>query len=198
MMASFDVVCFNRRFFLTKPQWWGDLFLAQGAGGRELCFYNTDKPARRLDPFSYYLVQAWHSFKIGAKGSAFWAFADNSGISSWNEYPLGDSWPYSPLYLDDESVTASKYMEAIREGSEDYEYLVMLRALASELDKRGEGIEQAEVEELLATAVDRVLGGEDGTNYLWDEEKDRSLADQARKEILEVLARNHDILSEGQ
>jgi hypothetical protein len=198
MMASVDVLCTSRKRYLTRPQWYQDLFFDQQDQGRELCFYNTEAPIRRLDPFSYYLLQSWHSFKIGAKGSAFWAFGDNSGVSSWNEYPFTAGRSYSPLYLDDAGVTASKYMEAIREGSEDYEYLVMLRAHAEELEKRGAEAELAIAQELLETAADRVLIGEDGTNYSWDQEKDRSLADQVRVEILKVLAGSGSTLTGGQ
>jgi hypothetical protein len=198
MMASVDVLCINRRMYLTRPQWYRDLFLDQQDQGQELCFYNSDGPIRRFDPFSYYLLQPWHSFKIGAKGSAFWAFGDNSGASSWNEYPRIMSWSYSPLYLDETSITDSKYMEAIREGSEDYEYLVMLRTHVEELEKCGAEAELAVAQELLATAADRVLIGENGTNYLWDQEKDRRLADQVRVEILEVLAGSSGTLTGGQ
>jgi hypothetical protein len=180
MMASVDVLCIDRRRYTTEPQWYRDLFLDQQDQGKELGFYNAYGPIHRFDPYSYYLLQAWHSFKIGAKGSAFWAFGDTGGVSSWNEYPFTRHGSWSPLYLDGTSVTASKYMEAIRESVEDYEYLVMLR---SHVEETGSAVAQ----ELLATAADRVLEGENEANYLWEEEKDRSVADQVRIEILEVL-----------
>lgn len=198
MMASVDVLSISRREYLSGPQWYRDLFLEQREQGRELGLDNGDGSSRRRDPFSYYLLQAWHAFKIGGKGSAFWAFGDNSGVSSWNEYPLTSGLPYSPLYLDDMSVTASKQMEAIREGSEDYEYLVMLRGLVQELEKRGAKAELAIAQELLQSAADRVLTGENGANYFWDQEKDRSLADQVRVEILNVLTSSRGTLTEGQ
>ena len=187
MMASVDVLCIARGMYVTEPQWYRDLFLEQQERGRELCFYNSGGPIRRWDPFSYYLLQAWHSFGIGAKGSAFWAFGDNGGVSSWNEYPFTGRLAYSPLYLDDTSVTTSKHMEAIREGIEDYEYLTMLRAHVAELEDQGAEAELAVAQELLVTAADRVLIAEKGANWLWDAEKDRSLADQVRVEILKVL-----------
>ncbi len=40
---------------------------------------------------------------------------------------------------------------------------------------------------LLATACERVLAGEEGDNYTWDQDKDRSLVDAVRIEILEAL-----------
>lgn len=188
MMANVDVLCAKRRTYLTEPKWYQDLFLDQRSAGRELCFFDSDGPTPRLDPYSYYLLQGWHSFEIGAKGSAFWAFGDNGGASSWNVYPPTVGQPYTPLYLDDTSVTGSKYMEAIREGIEDYEYLIMLRTYVEELKKRGAMVELASAQELLESAADRVLASEAGATHYWDQEKDRSQADQVRVEILEMLA----------
>ena len=188
MMANVDVLCAKRRTYLTEAKWYQDLFLDQRSAGRDLCFFDSDGPVRRLDPYSYYLLQGWHSFEIGAKGSAFWAFGDNGGVSSWNEYPPTVGQPYTPLYLDDASVTGSKYMEAIREGIEDYEYLIMLRTYVEELKERGVTVELASAQELLESAADRVLASETGATHYWDQEKDRSQADQVRVEILEMLA----------
>lgn len=194
MFASVDVLCPYRNPFLARDQWYRDLFLEQQRQGRELWFYNADGPARSFDPFSFYLMQQWHAFKIGAKGSCFWAFADSGRdkarrtISCWNEYPAAGNGPYCPIYLDETSVTAAKYMEAIREGIEDYEYLTMLKRRVGELRKQGvSGDRLVAAEKLLATACDRVLAGENGANYRWDETKDRTVADAVRIEILQAL-----------
>ena len=80
-----------------------------------------------MDPYSYYRLQAWHCWQIGGTGSFFWAFGDNSGSSSWNEYLAAHNGPFTPLFLDAETVVAGKQMEAIRESVEDFEYFVMLR-----------------------------------------------------------------------
>lgn len=195
MFGSVDVLCPYRNPFLSRDQWYRDLFLEQQRQGRELWFYNADGPARSFDPFSFYLLQEWHAFKIGAKGSCFWAFADSGRdkkrrtISCWNEYPAAGNGPYCPVYLDETSVTAAKYMEAIREGIEDYEYLTMLRTRVGALRDRGvSGNRLAAAEELLTTACDRVLAGETGANYRWDETKDRTVADAVRIEILRELS----------
>ncbi|MBT3379302.1 MAG: hypothetical protein HN742_43110 [Lentisphaerae bacterium] len=194
MFASVDVLCPYRNPFLARDQWYRDLFLDQQKQGRELWFYNADGPARSFDPFSFYLLQEWHAFKIGAKGSCFWAFADSGRdkkrrtISCWNEYPAAGNGPYCPIYLDETSVTAAKYMEAIREGIEDFEYLTMLKSRIGELRKQGVSANRlTAAEKLLATACDRVLAGEDGANYRWDEVKDRTVADAVRIEILQAL-----------
>ena len=188
MFASVDVLCPYRHPFMARPDWYRDLFLDQQRQGRELWFYSADGPARSFDPFSYYLLQEWHCFKIGAKGSCFWAFGDNGRVSCWNEYPAAGKGPYCPTYIDEHSVTAAKYMEAIREGVEDYEYLTMLQSRVNELV--GAGVPAGRLKaatDLLATACDRVMAMEEGANYRWDEKKDRSIADTVRIEILEVL-----------
>jgi hypothetical protein len=162
--------------------------------GKELWLYSAMGPARTFDPFSYYLLQAWLCFKIGAKGSAFWAFADSGrtedggALSCWNEYPASGAGPYCPVYIDGTSVTAAKYMEAIREGAQDYQYLVMLREAVRRFEGKGDGgpvVEKAE--QLLEGACDRVLANERVRNYRWDEPKDRAIADRVRIEILEAL-----------
>ena len=188
MFAAVDVLCPYRNPFLARPDSYRELFLNQQRQGRDLWFYNADGPARSFDPFSFYLVQEWHCFKIGAKGSCFWAFGDSGGVSCWNEYPAAGNGPYCPTYIDDTSVTAAKYMEAIREGVEDYEYLTMLQGRVAELEAKGIGADRlADAKRLLATACDRVMAMEDGPNYRWDEEKDRGVADRVRVEILTAL-----------
>jgi len=47
--------------------------------------------------------------------------------------------------------------------------------------------EAVAAEKLLATACDRVLAMEKGENYRWDEQKDRTIADVVRIEILQAL-----------
>lgn len=188
MFDAVDVVCPWRKPFLERDQQYREMFLAAQRNGKELWFYNADGPARRFDPFSFYLLQEWHAFAIGAKGSHFWAFGDNGRVSCWNEYPATGNGPYCPSYIDATSVTTSKYMEAIREGVEDFEYLTMLQARVNEL--RAKGINTPEVataERLLVEGPRRVLAGEQGANYRWDEIKDRTVQDQVRIEVLRAL-----------
>ena len=192
--ASLDVLCPYRKHFISETDEFREIFFDQQRQGRDLWFYSCDGPARTFDPFSYYLMQEWHCFKIGAKGSCFWCFSDSGGVSCWNEYPATGNGPYCPTYIDDTSVTAAKYMEAIREGVQDYEYLTMLQARVQELEKRGVAADKlAAGKELLATGPDRVMAMEEGANYRWDEEKDRGVADRVRLEILEALTALADL-----
>jgi hypothetical protein len=188
MFETVDVICPYRKQFLTKPQWYRDLLAEMQARGKDIWFYNADGPARSFDPFSFYLMQEWHAFAIGAKGSNFWAFGDNGRVSCWNEYPATGNGPYCATYLDDTSVTAAKYMEAIREGIEDYEYLTMLAGRVAELEDRGVAAGKlTAAKELLVSGPARVMAMDQGANYRWDEEKDRAVQDRVRVEILQAL-----------
>ena len=191
MLASVDILCPNRTAFRAGDGWNRELFRSQARQGRTLWFYSCDGPARSFDPFSYYLLQEWQAFQEGATGSCFWAFGDSAGVSCWNEFmATGVSpGPYCPLYLDDTSVTGAKYMEAIREGAEDYEYLTMLRNRVVELERRGVPAPKlAAARKLLVSGPQRVLAMEKGANYRWDETKDRGAQDRVRVEILQALA----------
>ncbi len=183
-----DVLCPNRRLNLERPAWYLDQVFEAQAQGKQIWLYSCSGPARSFDPYSYYLVQAWDAFRIGAKASCFWCFTDTGGVSCWNEYPAGGAGPYCPSYIDDTSVTTSKYMEAIREGSQDYEYMTMLAARVAELEAAGTPAGKlAKARALLANGADRVLASEDGANWRWDEVKDRAAQDRVRVEVLEAL-----------
>ncbi|HIE52780.1 MAG TPA: hypothetical protein EYP85_13580, partial [Armatimonadetes bacterium] len=136
MMETCDVLCPNRPAFLTAAQSYRDFYLQQREQGRELWFYSCSGPVRLLDPYSYHRLQHWTCWQYGAKGSGFWAFGDSGGGSSWNEYACPRV-TYTPLFLDATSVTAGKHLEAVREGVEDYEYLVMLQQQIAEWERRG-------------------------------------------------------------
>jgi len=188
MMAAMNVLVPNRTSWLQKDKPYHDLCLSQREGGRELGFYSCSGPARTFDPYSYYLLQQWHIFAIGGRWAGFWCFADAGGVSCWNEYPATTRGPYCPIYLDDTSVTAAKYMEAIREGVQDYEHLVMLRDRIAALEKaKPPHPKLAAAKALLAGACNRVLQADNATEYRWDAAKDRTLADRVRGEILEML-----------
>ncbi len=144
----------------------------------------TGKNVTRGKP---YRLQAWHCWRIGATGSFFWAFADNGGMSSWNEYASKRS-AFTPLLLDHDSVTAAKQMEAIRESVEDYDYLVMLRSAIEQAAERGLPSDRLQsARDLLDSAVNSVLTAPGCDEILWHALKDRSRADNVRVTILKQL-----------
>ncbi|QDU88520.1 hypothetical protein Pla175_18980 [Pirellulimonas nuda] len=188
MMAACDVLCPNRPNFVAADQSVRDYYVERREQGTELDFYSCRGPGRLLDPYSYSRLQAWTCWQYQAGGSHFWAFGDSGGGSCWNEYesPRGS---YVPFFLDTAGVTPGKHMEAIREGVEDYEYLVMLRDRieASASDAPPETL--AEARQLLAESVASVCDAENTTSMFWHEPKDRGVADTTRLQILEMLTK---------
>jgi hypothetical protein len=187
MMATCDVLCPNRVLFLLADENVRNYYVNQREQGRELAFYSCSGPARLLDPYAYHRLQAWSCYLYGAKASYFWAFGDSGGGSSWNEYAAPRA-AYVPFFLDATTVTPGKHMEALREGVEDYEYLIMLRNRIAEAEKAGvksKALENAK--RILAAAAPRVCNAPGVNDFQWAQEKDRAVADRVRVEILEAL-----------
>ena len=188
MMDLAAVLCPNRPMFLTSSQAFRDFYIERGRGRNQLAFYSCSGPSRLLDPYEYYRLQAWSCWQYGGNGSYFWAFGDTGGCSCWNEY-LAERNGYTPFFLDARSVTPGKQFEAVREGIQDYQYLVMLRDAVSrtaELNVDSETLARAR--QLLAGAADRVCNTKTATAFSWHQDKDRTVADRVRREILEMLA----------
>lgn len=94
--------------------------------GRQLGLYMCNGPVLHFDP-SYYRLQPWSCYAIGATSSSYWAYGDNGGVADcWNEYTAVGATSYTPVYLTPTGVSGSKHWEALREGIEDYQYLTML------------------------------------------------------------------------
>jgi hypothetical protein len=184
-----DVLCPNLPMWIGAGKRFADFYAARRRAGRELWFYSCSGPGKLLDPYSYHRMQQRFCWKYGATGSGFWAFGDSDKASSWNEY-LTVRGAFTPLFLDDTTVTRGKHMEAIREGVQDYEYLRMLRDRIAALAKgRPDDPRLAAAEKLLATAADRVTACmTDAGQIHWNRPKDRGTADRVRIEVLETLA----------
>lgn len=183
-----DVLCPNLQMWIAGGEKFARFYVKQRDAGRILWFYSCSGPGKLLDPYSYHRMQQWFCWKYKAQGSGFWAFGDSNGASSWNEY-LAKRGAFTPVFLDESSVTPGKHMEAIREGIEDYEYLRMLRDRVAKLESQGvKGKTIDSARKLLDSAAERVVscmtGGE---KIYWKEFKDRSVADTIRIEVLEAL-----------
>ena len=182
-----DIICPNRPMWLDRGESFAKFYRDQQARGRVLQSYSCSGPGKLLDPYAYHRLQAWHCWDIGGTGSFFWAFGDNSGASSWNEY-FAKAGPFTPLFLDDTSVTAGKHMEAIRESVQDYEYFVLLKKAvdhAKSTARTDTAVTRAE--RLLRNAAKDVLKAKDVDKLLWHAPKNRTAADQTRVQILEAL-----------
>ncbi len=189
LFSTSDILCPNRPMWLEGSKRFEQFFLEQKRQGRTLNFYSCSGPAKLLDPYSYYRLQAWHCWQIGATGIFFWAFGDNSGSSSWNEYMAAHNSPYTPLFLDAQSVVAGKQMEAIRESVEDFEYFVMLRRATDRANAAGRSdAAVTKAKSLVQEGAQRVLEAPGAKALRWRDKKDRTLADQVRREILQSLS----------
>ena len=187
-LKTMDVLVAHRPEWMPSKPWTKNLFTKFGNEGKQLGLYSAAGPARTFDPYSYYLLQQWQCRQIGATWSGFWSFGGDNGFSVWNEYATQGYGSYCPLYLDNESVTTAKYMEAIREGVQDYEYLVLLRRRVEQAEaagKRDPVVRKAR--HLLENACSRVLHAKDAEEVRWDKNKDRSVADNVRREIIHAL-----------
>lgn len=187
MVAACHVLCPNRQIFEKEDAPYQEYFGARQKEGIRLEFYSCSGPARLLDPYSYYRMQPWLCWKWNADASHFWAFGDNGRYPTWNEY-LGTREAYTPIFIEETTVTAAKEMEAVREGIEDYEYLVMLRGAVSDAGaggRTGPALESAR--RLLNDAASRVLASGTGS-ILWLSERPRTEADSVRVELLEAIA----------
>ncbi len=176
---------------------WGQM-LRQGEEFR--AFYQRQREAgKRLelyiiatvlsDPYAAYRLPAWWAFDMDAGAINFWAFGSNGAGEgdSWNQYAAQYT-SYAPAFLAPGSVTAGKQMESIREGIQDFEYLVMLRERIKQLTAAGAPhplLPRARA--LLEGAARRVIEAEGAGEIGWKDPKDRSVADTVRIEIGEIL-----------
>ncbi|MEN6304677.1 MAG: hypothetical protein ABFD96_18240 [Armatimonadia bacterium] len=195
ILAAVDYMCPHRPSLLAeKNAAVKAVYQRQKEAGKGIYMYSCWGPTRTLDPYAYYRLQAWSAFELGGEGSFFWALGSNGGKSSWNAYVQQDT-SYTPLFMDKDSVTAGKHMEAIRESVGDFEYLCMLRDRVSEFEKqepKHKLLPRAKA--LLAGVPGRVLSSRgatiDGYNVSemrWAAPRDRGAADAVRIEIGEML-----------
>jgi hypothetical protein len=185
MIAQCHILCPNRQIFLKEPQSYRDFYVQYQAKGAELEFYSCSGPARVLDPYSYYRLQAWTCRQYNAKSMYFWAYADGGGAFSFNEYVGKDS-GYTPLFIEPDSIMPGKQMEAIREGVEDFEYLAMLEdAIKAKPNAEPGTLDRAK--KLLDEAPGRVLTPMSPQNFSWRPDVDRTTADTVRVEILQAI-----------
>ncbi|MDY0166808.1 MAG: discoidin domain-containing protein [Thermoguttaceae bacterium] len=177
-----------RRMWLEGGEPFAEFYREQRRRGKQLHFYSCSGPARLLDPYAYYRLQAWQCWREGAGGTFFWAFGDNSGASSWNEY-LARSGPYTPLFLDATRVVPGKQMEAVRESVQDYETLLLLERAIARAEQSGRDDPAVKAaRRVLQSAAAEVLDADGATQLDWHDAKDRSIADAVRARVLQALA----------
>jgi hypothetical protein len=158
--------------------------------GKTLWFYNCSGPTRQMDP-AYYRLQPWQAIDAGATGAQYWAYADAGGASNWNEYTAVGRTSYAPAYIDRDSITTSKHWEAVREGLQDYQYVVMLRERATALRAAGKELDARKAEDLAArlpSEVVRNVNQRFGHEYAYTWRDASSLAESARLRAFRLLS----------
>lgn len=178
----YDILCVNRHQYFLHGDRHLATFLEARDQGKTLEVYSCEGPTVTFDPYVYYRLQAWFCFDLGANASSFWAFGDNGGRSDWQTYGRSVI-SYTPIFLDENFVTPAKGIEAIRAGTQDYQYLVQLQEGVASLKEQGRSREAREGRDLLEEAVRNVLGSYAIQDYAWTEPADRSVADAYRVKI---------------
>ena len=184
MAEASDVQCFNVGHYLGDPAANDAFKSTHGRPGLEWWCYTGGQADRLSDPYTAWLLRAWFCFDKELTGAHWWSFGDGNGGFSWNEY-LNNGPSRSPLYLSCDAVAASKSMEAMREGAQDYEILHMLKAAHAQ---QAPGSLRTAMESLLTTDIPGVLGAHTIALYPWSTAKDRTEADQVRIDALRLLA----------
>lgn len=96
---------------------------------------------------------------------------------------------FTPWYFFGNDIYVSRQAEAILEGREDYEYMLLLKNLIPEL-KKAKSPYANDAEKLLASIKKEVfaeLGGPNNELSMWRVKKDRSVADRQRDKIWDLL-----------
>ena len=107
--------------------------------------YEAPSDQRRLDPLGFYRVKPWIAYQLGMNGGGYWVYSQTDYFAP--DPARGTE--YGVVYPTPQGPVTSKRWEASRDGSEDYELLVMLRDAAM----RAGGAEQRQALDLIAEAV---------------------------------------------
>ena len=185
-----DILCPHTPHRVSGGQSFRDFYVKQRKDGRTLWLYSCHGPSRLLDPATYHRGQMWHAFDMGAVGAFYWALGCGGGIGdSFKAYSQSGT-EYSPFFVSPTGVMPSKHSEGIREGVQDYEYMVMLREKIAELRRKGKTAQADKAQAVLDSSLARVFDMIKSAGSAWEswaKEKDRSVMDEARIAILKAL-----------
>jgi lysophospholipase L1-like esterase len=189
MKRSCDIQCFALGHLLQEPAANEAFMKSYARSDLEWWCYTGGDSHRLTDPYVTWLARSWFCFANNLSGAHFWSFGDGNGGFSWNEY-LNNGVTRSPLYLAKDSITASKSMEAMREGAQDYELLKMVRESCNAENLPDDQAER--LRRILSDGVSRVLASHSAKGMMWNVPKDRSVADDVRCEMLKSLSARTD------
>lgn len=185
LFEAHDILCPHTPMIVQQGEPFRAFYRAWQAKGKTLWLYSCMGPSRLLDPITYHRMQMWIAFQLNAQGTFYWALGCGGGNgNSWQPYAQPHN-EYSPYFVSPTSVMEAKNSEALREGVQDYEYLVMLRQALTKTQQSAAW--QAQARTLLEEGVQRVVASAQSTNLFWKVEKDRSVMDTARIAALHLL-----------
>lgn len=83
--------------------------------------------------------QAWLGFIWNAVSSNFWCATNMNEEFSFNRYTSNGQY-FSPFFISDGKIISSKHDTALRDGIQDYEYLVRCRELIKKAEAKGANV----------------------------------------------------------
>ncbi len=190
MLEAGDVICLKYSHVLRFGERYLDFYRSLG---KEISIYECyGAPGHLYDPYTYYRLQAWQAWALGAKTQFFWNYAETAPAhgfpDSWNTGL--NQWTYTPLFLTPTSTVSSKQMEAIREGINDYQILHLLKTALEAAEQQGvPASDLADARKLLESAAGSVLGNGvlDEPRWAWPRQLDRTGADAVRQQLMHAL-----------
>ncbi|MGI6459593.1 MAG: PQQ-binding-like beta-propeller repeat protein [Candidatus Hydrogenedentales bacterium] len=162
MLPYVDIWCPNLEGFLLDEN--QDKLEVIKNSGKTLWTYECLDNAKHRSPLGYYRAQPWLAWHHGLTGIGFWSYC-TSVADPW--YRPENTLDYLMVYQGD-GVVLSKRWEAVRDGIEDFDMLVVLRDAAQKARAENRAAEAvAKAETLLsenALEIARFCGwDEDGT-----------------------------------
>ena len=137
--AGYDILCPQMSYESGMP----GMLEAFRKTGKRLWSYECSGPGNKLySATSYYRYQIWNAWDQGFSGAGFWAYADTSNTSAWDDMDAHGDW--SVVYESTTGPVSSRRWEAWREGVEDYEYFWLLRDRINRARQSGADVAKAE------------------------------------------------------
>jgi hypothetical protein len=115
-----DVWCPDLHLFRLHPAELTAVF----SQAKQFWHYEAPGDQRGLDPLGFYRMKPWIAFQLGMNGGGYWVY------SSKDYWIPSHEQEYGVVYPGPQGPVTTKRWEASREGSQDYELLLMLRRAA--------------------------------------------------------------------
>jgi outer membrane protein assembly factor BamB len=115
-----DVWCPDLHLFRVHPAEYTAVF----SQAKQFWHYEAPGDQRGLDPLGFYRMKPWIAFELGMNGGGYWVYAEKDYWAPSHETD------YGVVYPGPQGPVTTRRWEASREGSQDYELLLILRRAA--------------------------------------------------------------------